>query len=303
LALDSQDKHMTLDEVLKGPTEGSNGVLGVSVKHLETGESANLNGDRLFPTASVFKVPVLVEFYRQAEGGILSPDQQVILTERDKVPGSGILKELSEGLSVSLRDLLSLMMMVSDNTATDIITGRVGFDNINATLDEFGLHRTRVVRYCREILFDLVGVNDLPLEEMTLGLFGELSETREYGGSWSLGIEDNDVTTPNEMSRLLELIVTGEAAGRESCDEILGIMGKCQTGQYRIPKYLPTKKLVLQRKTGSLPGIRNDVGMVTVKETGERYVISCFTMDADDVYEAEEAVAQVSRAVYEYFTG
>jgi len=294
---------MTLDEVLNGPAEGFNGVLGVSVKHLGTGESANLNGDRLFPTASVFKVPVLVEFYRQAKGGILSPDQQVILTERDKVPGSGILKELSEGLSVSLRDLLSLMMIVSDNTATDLVVGKVGFDSVNVSLNELGLHRTRVVRYCREILFDLVGVNDLPLEEMTIGLFGELSEARDYGGSWSLGVEENDVTTPNEMNRLLEMIVNGEAACRESCDEILTLMGKCQTGQYRIPKYLPTKKLVLQRKTGSLPGIRNDVGVVTVKETGERYVISCFTMDADDVYEAEEAVAQVSRAVYKYFTG
>ncbi len=195
------------------------------------------------------------------------------------------------------------MMMVSDNTATDLIVGRVGFDNVNATLDELGLHGTRVVRYCREILFDLVGVNDLPLEEMTIGLFREVSEAREYGGSWSLGVEDNDVTTPNEMNRLLELIVNGEAASRESCDEILALMGKCQTGQYRIPRYLPTKEVVLQRKTGSLPRIRNDVGVVTVKETGERYVISCFTMGADDVYDAEEAVAQVSRAVYEYFTG
>lgn len=303
MAVDDPDKHMTLDDVFKGPAQKFKGVLGVSVKHLGTGESANLNGDRLFPTASVFKVPVLVEFYRQAERGALSPDQQVVLTERDKVPGSGVLKELSEGLSVSLRDLLNLMMMVSDNTATDLVAGRVGFDNVNATLDELGLHRTRVVRYCREILFDLVGVNDLPLEEMTIRLFGEVSEAREYGGSWSLGVEDNDVTTPNEMSRLLEMIVDGEAAGRESCDEILAIMGKCQTGQYRIPKYLPAKKLLLQRKTGSLPGIRNDVAVVTVKETGERYVISCFTMGAEDVYEAEETIAQVSRAVYEYFAG
>jgi len=303
LAVDDQYTHMTLDEVLKGPAEGFKGALGVSVKHLGTSESANLNGDRLFPTASVFKVPVLVEFYRQAERGALSPDQQVILTERDKVPGSGVLKELSEGLSVSLRDLLSLMMMVSDNTATDLIVGRVGFDKVNATLDELGLHRIRVVRYCREILFDLVGVNDLPLEKMTIGLFREVSETRDYGGSWSLGVENNDVTTPNEMNRLLKMIVKGEAASRESCDEILDIMGKCQTGQYRIPKYLPTKKLVLQRKTGSLPGIRNDVAVVTVKETGERYVISCFTMGAEDVYEAEEVVAQISSAVYEYFMG
>lgn len=294
---------MTLDEALKGAAEGFKGVLGVSVKHLGTGEEASYNGDRLFPTASVFKVPVLVEFYRQAERGALSLDQQVVLTERDKVPGSGVLKELSEGLSVSLRDLLSLMMMVSDNTATDLIAGRVGFNNVNKTLDELGLQKTRVQKYCREILFDLVGVNDTPLEEMTIDLFGELSEDGEYDGSWSLGVEDNDVTTPNEMTRLLELIVNGEAAGRESCDEILAIMGKCQTGQYRIPKYLPKKEVVLQRKTGSLPGIRNDVAVVTVKSSDVKYILSCFTMDADDVYEAEETIAEVSRGVYEHFTG
>jgi len=294
---------MTLDEALKGAAEGFKGVLGVSVKHLGTGEEASYNGDRLFPTASVFKVPVMVEFYRQAERGALSLDQQVVLTERDKVPGSGVLKELSEGLSVSLRDLLSLMMMVSDNTATDLIAGRVGFDNVNKTLDELGLQKTRVQKYCREILFDLVGVNDTPLEDMTIDLFGELSEDGEYDGSWSLGVEDNDVTTPNEMTRLLELIVNGEAAGRESCDEILAIMGKCQTGQYRIPKYLPKKEVVLQRKTGSLPGIRNDVAVVTVKSSDAKYILSCFTMDAEDVYEAEETIAQVSRGVYEHFTG
>jgi hypothetical protein len=67
------------------------------------------------------------------------------------------------------------------------------------------------------------------------------------------------------MNRRLELIVKGDAASRESCDDILAIMGKCQTGQYMIPKYLPTKKLALQRKTGSLPGIGNDVAVVTDK--------------------------------------
>ena len=83
---------MSLLDAIKQQAEGFDGVLGVSVKHLGTGEEASHNGDTLFPTASVFKVPVLVEFYRQAERGALSPDQQVILTERDKVPGSGVLK-------------------------------------------------------------------------------------------------------------------------------------------------------------------------------------------------------------------
>jgi beta-lactamase class A len=291
---------MSLFDAIKEPATSFKGTLGVSVINLDTGESANLNGDMLFPTASVFKIPVIVEFYRQIDSGRISLAQQIVLSERDKVPGSGILKELSEGLPVSYRDLLSLMMIVSDNTATDLVVGKVGFDNINHAMRELGLNDTKVTKYCRQILFDLVGVNDLKIEEMTLDVFKKAAENNDYAGSWSLGIEDNDISTPNEMTHLLELIAKNEAASSESCQAILDIMAKCQTGTYRIPKYLPLKEVLLQRKTGSLPGIRNDVGIITIKATGERYALTCFTMSAEDIYEAEEVIAKVSQAVYEY---
>lgn len=293
---------MNLLEQIQKEAEDFNGILGVSVKHLGTGESSFLNGDRVFPTASVFKVPVIVEFFRQVDRGEIDLDEQVLLSKRDKVPGSGVLKELSEGMPVSYRDLLNLMMIVSDNTATDLVVKRVGFDNINAAMKEFGLEKTRVTKYCRDILFDLVELNDLDPEEMTIDVFREAAENGEYSGSWSLGVEDNDVSTPNEMNHLLELINNGEAASKESCEKILDIMSKCQTGNYRIPKYLPQKKLLLQRKTGSLPGIRNDVGIVTMKESGGKYCLTCFTMEAEDIYTAEEVIARVSQVVYEYFS-
>jgi beta-lactamase class A len=104
------------------------------------------------------------------------------------------------------------------------------------------------------------------------------------------------------MTRLLELIANGRAASEESCQAILDIMAKCQTGIYRIPKYLPQKKVLLERKTGSLPGIRNDVGIITFKDSGERYALTCFTKKAVNIYEAEETIAKVSQKVYEYFT-
>lgn len=293
---------MSLQAAIEKQAEGFKGILGVSVKHLYTGESANINGDLVFPTASVFKIPVIVTFFRQVDAGKISLEQQILLREQDKVPGSGILKELTEGLPVTYKDLLSLMMIVSDNTATDLVTEIVGFDDINATMRELGLSETQVTKYCRQILFDLVGINNLSLEEMSLEVFLKTAETGDYNGSWSLETGDNDVTTPNEMNKLLELIVNGKAASRESCNKILDIMSKCQTGGYRIPKYLPQKELLLQRKTGSLPGIRNDVGVVTIKETGERYTLACFTMGAEDVYAAEEVIAKVSQVVYEYFS-
>ena len=293
---------MALLESIKEAADGFEGRLGVAVKHLGTGEAASLNGDELFPTASVFKVPVIVELYRQVEAGAVSLDEKVALREEDKVPGSGILKELSPGLMVTLCDLVSLMMILSDNTATDLLVEKVGMENVNANLRRLGLEKTRVVADCRDILFDLIGLNDLPDEEKTVDLFREKARGEPIGGSWSLGVEENDVTTPNEMLRLMEMIVEGEAATQESCDAILETMGRCQTGGYRISKYLPKEKVEVANKTGSLPGVRNDVGVVTLIDSGDRYILSCFTKEAADDFEAEEAIAKVSKNVYDHFT-
>lgn len=292
---------MVLKDIVRRAGEGFEGKLGISVKHLGTSEAASLNGDDLFPTASVFKVPVIVELYRRVEAGTLSLEDKIIMREREKIPGSGILKELSEGLELTVRDLTELMMILSDNTATDILTEIVGKENVNATLRDLGLSKTRVVVDCRDILFDLVGLGGIPDEEKTVELFDERSRTVTEEASWSLGVIENNVTTPNEMLRLLEMIVNGKAAGRESCDAILETMGRCQTGQYRIIKHLPKEKVDFAHKTGSLPGIRNDVGIVTVREIGERYIISCFTMGAADNYAAEEAIASASKEIFEYF--
>ncbi len=113
----------------------------------------------MFPTASVFKVPVIVELYGQVEAGRLSLDDRLILKDSIKVPGSGILKELSEGLEVTVRDLSRLMMILSDNTATDMLVERVGKENVNARMRRLGLKNTVVVGDCRDLLFDLVGGN------------------------------------------------------------------------------------------------------------------------------------------------
>lgn len=293
---------MTLKGILEEAAAGFDGRLGVAVRHLGTGESASLNGDELFPTASVFKVPVIVELYRQVEVGAASLDEEVILGEGDKVPGSGILKELSPGLAVTLLDLASLMMILSDNTATDLTVEKVGLDNVNATLRRLGLERTKVVADCRDILFDLIGLDDIPDEEKTLGLFEERARSAPLEGSWSLGVDENNVTTPSEMLRLLEMIVDGEAASRESCDAILKTMSRCQTGGYRISKYLPQDRIEFAHKTGSLPGVRNDAGVVTLRDNGERYILSCFTKEAADNFAAEEAIAKVSKGVYDHFT-
>lgn len=292
---------MSLLAKINNATKNFEGTLGVSVKDLSSGVGASVNGDELFPMASVFKVPIILEFYRQIESGTLNLGEKVILLEKNKVPGSGILKELSEGLEITFRDLLELMMILSDNTATDLVVERVGMENVNKTLRELGLKKTRIVVDCKDILFDLVGLDTFPDEEKTLDQFNDKARENPLGGTWSLGEEKNNVTTPDEMLYLLELIVQGKAASRESSDAILETMAKCQTGIYRISKYLPGQEIDFSHKTGSLPGIRNDAGIVTHRKTGRSYILCCFTKNSKDVYSAEETIARISEVVYDHF--
>jgi beta-lactamase class A len=293
---------MRLLKILHEAKEGFQGVLGVAVKHLGTGEAAALDGDELFPSASIRKLPIIVELYRQVEAGAISLDEKFILSEANKGLGSGILKELSLGLEITFRDLAALMMILSDNTAADVILERVGRDNVNSTMRSLGLEKTKIVANSKEILFDLAGLGHLPKAEKTFETFRRMTRETTWRGSWSLGIDRNNVTTPIEMLRLLEMIVEGKAASQESCDTILETMSWCQTGGYRISKYLPHERVRVADKTGELPGIRNNVGVITLLDKGETYILSCFTKGAANNFEAEETIAKVSKNIYHCFS-
>jgi beta-lactamase class A len=292
---------MTLLDILTRASNQIDGTLGVYIKHLETGEEAEINGDRVFPSASLRKIPIALEFYKQVDEGLMDPEEKVVVEEKDKVPGTGIIKELRPGLELSLRDLVRLMLILSDNTATSIIVDRIGRDNVNSTTQDLGLENTKLMVGAREIIFNLIGLDHIPMEEKTINTFRERVLETKDGGTWSLGTEKNNTTTPKDMFRLLELIARKKAASIESCNEILMIMGRCQTGANRIPKYLPQREVEVAHKTGSLPGIRNDVGLVTFRGNGESYIIACLTQSARSNLEAEEAIASLSRDVYDYF--
>ena len=291
---------MSLKDEIIEITHGLEGTIGIAVKHLQTGEEVLVEGDTLFPTASVFKLPLLVELYRQVEEGHISLDQRLVMTEEAKVPGSGILRELSPGLEMKARDYVTLMMMLSDNTATDMLLDLVGIENVDKNLRRMGFDKTRVVASCRDMLFDLAGLGDLKPEERSFKVY---MERRKFNpNSKALGVENNDVTTPREMMRLLEEIFSGKVLSRGSCDAILEMMKKCQTGSNRIPKYLPREKVEMARKTGSLSGIVNDVGVIYLREKGEQYILCFFTKGLAKSSEGEEAIAKVSKIVYDHLT-
>ena len=135
------------------------GTVGLSARHLETGREIQHNAGDVFFTASTLKVPVLVELYRQVDRGRIDLNRRVELTDDHRVPGSGILKEMAPGLNPTVHDLAMLMIIISDNTATDILYNLVGGNKLNNTMRELGLSRTRIPMTVRELLFSVVGLD------------------------------------------------------------------------------------------------------------------------------------------------
>ena len=257
-----------MNEKIEKISEDLEGTLGVAIRHLGTGKKYLLNADESFCFASVYKLPVLVELYRQVEEKIIDLDEKLVMTKYAWRGGSGVLKELTHGLEMTVMDYRTLMMLIRDNISAHICANLVRNVNTNKTMKELGLNNTTV------------GNSRIPHEE-------------------------GNVTTPLDIMVLLEKIYKGEAASRESCDEIMDLMKRCKTGQNRISKHLPTKDIEIAHKTGTINGIVNDVGIVFPKNK-EPYIICVFTKDIEGESEiyvpiGEEAIAKVSKTVYECF--
>ena len=226
------------------------------------------------------------------------------MTNYARVPGSGIIKELTPGLEMTVRNYSTLMIIISDNTATDMIVDLLGKEKINNTMIELGLKETRVTT-CREILFEILGLCDVDPKEWTIDFWNEtekkMREEKSKPSEKPRRKFDN-VSTPLEMMKLLEKIYRGEAASRESCDEIMALMKRCRTGQNRISKHLPIDDIELAHKTGTISGVVNDVGIVFPKDK-EPYIICVFTkeIEGEHVPIGEEAIAKASKIVYECF--
>lgn len=282
---------MGLKEKIEKVAEGLEGTLGVAVKHLGTGEEVLINGDDFFPLASALKVPVLITLYRQVDEGKISLDERRVMTEDAKVPGSGILLHLTPGLEMVVRDYVTLMMMISDNTATVMMVDLVGRENINETMHRLGLKTNIMVS--RERFHGKVLQSGQDREPQLLNMM-----------------------TPRGMMALLEKLYRGEAASRSSCDDIIDLMKRCQTGENRLRKYLPRDEVEVADKTGTMairktgtvgspkPGIVYaaviDVGIVFPRER-DPYIICGFSKELSENDDGEEAIATVSKFVYEHF--
>ncbi len=246
------------------------GLLGLGFYDLESGGSYYVNGDALFPTASVYKIFVLCELLRELKEGMLSPDMRIVLRDADKKGGSGILREVPEGTEYTLAQYIDLMMQISDNTATDYLVRLVGKESIyKNVIRPMGLKETTIDLACEGLLAKYYANPDGYYPDPKTGKSLGNYRNNSY---FACREPRNNVSTPREMVLTMRLLYEGRVIDPETDKKVLDEMATCQTNS-RIPALLPPGTRIAH-KTGSLDHLANDTGIVYTPKGN--YILSCF---------------------------
>jgi beta-lactamase class A len=254
-----------LQDDLRTVDRNLDGVMGLAVKDLSSGETFFIHADEVMPQASSIKIAVLADLYLQAQQGKLKLTDEYIVRKEDLVSGSDIMLGLTPGVTrLTLRDLATMMIAVSDNSATNVLIGRVGMENVNAMLDSLGLHATRL----RRQMMDLKAA----------------SEGRE------------NVSTPREMMTLLETIYTGKLLNKEMTADFLKLLSTHKESS--MLQGLPDDT-VAANKPGELEAVRNDSGIVMVKN--RPYILCIMTTYLKDEKDGSAAIRKIAALTYSYF--
>lgn len=298
---------MGIQRIIDKYSVQTTGMLGVGFKHMATGEECYFHADEIFPAASTFKVPVLIELFNQAGQGKLSLDMPMTLRQEDKALGSGMLRRFSPGVVMPLRDYALLMMIVSDNTATDRIVDLLGKDAIADMIAQMGLENTRVQLNCNQLILNTFGLpGDIPTSQA--GSHPEYDNWQCLDPRMYAGFDTpNDITSPRDMVRMLELIYTGRAVSPEASRQMVDIMAQCQSDN-RLTALMPDGDIRVAHKTGMLEYVSNDCGIFFTP--GHDYILAVFYNGffADEAEKAEarkgkmqnNLIARLSLEIYEH---
>lgn len=291
-------------------TRGMEGKVGLVAVHIESGESVTLNGDEYFPLASVFKVPIFVDLMAQIKEGEFSLEDEISIQKTDQHLGSGMLATLdAPGITLSIRNLVNMMMKISDNSATDIIFNMLGPDSINNRIKSFGIEGITVNRSCQHLIMDVIGLNfdehkGKTRDEVLASYRGKLRKNPDLGKQARKEFSSilQDQSTPSAMTALLEKIFSQKILDAESCKYIIDVMLECDTGKGRLKGELPPGTAVAH-KTGTIGGTVNDVGIIYLPDGMGHVAVSIFFKDTTEgkTKETEEKLAKISRFIYDYF--
>lgn len=277
-------------ESVKELAKDTTGLLGFGYMDLTTGESCMLEADTPIPTASVFKIFVLTELYRQIQEGVLTESYRLKVEKASQ--GSGILSKFKHEVSLSVHDHAVLMMTLSDNTSSDLLFDLVGKNNIRKNIIErLGLSNTRIDQNCTELLR------------------AAYAEKAWNGAYFRCPEGEHDCSTPRDMLRLLKALHDGELLDHGHNEAVLELM-KPSPNNMRIERYLPPKTRVA-RKTGSVDRLANDAGIVYTPK-GDYAIVVFYNgnLASREEYDresfkrimADELIARISQAVYQIHT-
>ena len=256
---------MKLEKSILDIDRGLDGVMGVAIVDLTDGHKYLLHANDVYPQASSIKICVLAELYRQAQQGKLKLTDLYTVNAADLVQDSDIMGGLTPGVTqITLRDLATMMVAVSDNSATNVLIDRVGMDNVNAFLKAQGLRDTRL----RRKMMDLKAA----------------AEGRE------------NVSTPNEMVNLLQALYRDEILNQEMTADFFKVLSTHKDSW--IPSNLPDD-LKIADKPGALEGVRNDSGVIFVDK--RPYVLCVMTTYLHRERDGEEAISNISLAAWRMF--
>jgi beta-lactamase class A len=258
-------RHAKLQAAMSEIGEHLNGVLGYFLKDLTTGETFERNADLIFPTASSIKLTVLLELMRQAQEGKVSLDEKHTVRRNETVAGDPILYMLGDGtVTMTLKDIATFMVVLSDNSATNILIDRLGMDNINHTLQQLGLTHTLLRRHMMD-----------------------LNAARQG---------NENVSTPRELATLLEKIHVGQVLNAAHTKEYFALLALPKDSLFN--KALPDT-VKIEDKPGALEAVRCDAGIIELP--GHPVAMSVMTTYLASEDEGEAAVKKIARLAFDYF--
>lgn len=267
---------------------GTDGFLFAREVGVPEGPTVSFGGDDQVVLASVFKIPVAVAYAREVEAGRLDPTEYATVTSRYRIGGIGTAGA-ADDVRMTWRDLGRFMMIMSDNAATDVIFHRVGQQAVDRVLADLGLGRTRLLGCCEDLFASVL--EDLGAESFEEGIAKATPEQM-----WDLRMRDPQRTTsstPREITTLLDAIWADTAASPPACAIVRGYMAE-QIWPHRLTSGFPNG-VTIAAKTGTVPGIRNEAGVVGYPD-GKQYAVAVFTR-ADDLAERRPEVdASIGRS-------
>jgi beta-lactamase class A len=283
--------------------------IGVGYRLIESGEGGVVGAATAFPMASTYKVAIAGTLLTRVDRGEVRLDQMVPLTARDMAETGEVANRLIHpGISLSVANLMELMLTQSNNTATDKMLALAGGPAaVTAWLRGIGITAMRVDRTVNDLLVDFYGLpaGSASSEEFERRWASEqMADAAEKAGGFAPRFEADprDSTTPGAMVDLLAKLFTGSILKPDSRDFLIGVMTRCETGKARLKGLLPAGTIVAH-KTGTIGGVINDVGMITLPEGRGHLLVAIYTKgSAAAAADREHAIAEISRSLFDYFT-